>query len=70
MSVENSVTGASCADAWWLAPPIITAAARAAGLSRAEATARLTRSGPNLFRDHTERALLVQFILRFKNPLV
>jgi len=70
MSVENSVTGASCADAWWLAPPIITAAARAAGLSGAEATARLTRSGPNVFRDHTERALLVQFILRFKNPLV
>ena len=70
MSVENSITGASCADAWRLAPPIITAAARAAGLSGAEATARLTRSGPNVFRDHTERALLVQFILRFKNPLV
>ena len=70
MSVDNFIAGATRANAWWLAPPIITAGARATGLSGAEATTRLLRYGPNVFRDHTERSLLVQFILRFKNPLV
>ena len=45
-------------------------AADANGLSSAEAGARLTRSGPNLFRDHQEQSLMLQFLSRFKNPLV
>ncbi len=41
-----------------------------AGLSGAEAASRLSKFGPNLFRDHQERPLLLQFLSRFKNPLV
>ena len=41
-----------------------------AGLSSAEAVSRLAKLGPNLFRDHQERPLLLQFLSRFKNPLV
>ncbi len=40
------------------------------GLSNAEALFRLTKYGPNLFRDHHVRPLLIQFLFRFKNPLV
>ena len=45
-------------------------AAGNAGLSSAEAALRLAKFGPNLFRDHQERPLLLQFLSRFKNPLV
>ncbi len=54
---------------WWL-EPISQDAAAAAGLSDADAKARLATFGPNLFREHTERSLLLQYITRFKNPLV
>jgi len=40
------------------------------GLSGAEAKARLARFGPNLFRERKEKPLLVQYLIRFKNPLV
>ncbi|NWG30783.1 MAG: magnesium-translocating P-type ATPase [Rhodocyclaceae bacterium] len=40
------------------------------GLSRLEAAQRLARHGPNRLQPHRERALLVQFVLRFRNPLV
>jgi Mg2+-importing ATPase len=53
-------------DAWWLAPAV----ASAAGLSSDDARALLLQCGPNLFRDHPARSLLVQFIARFRNPLV
>jgi Mg2+-importing ATPase len=52
---------------WWLTP---VPAADAAGLSSSEAASRLARFGPNLFRDHQQRPLIVQFLSRFKNPLV
>jgi Mg2+-importing ATPase len=59
--------------AWWLKPlaePQAEEATDAAGLSTAEAGSRLAKFGPNLFRDHQERPLFVQFLARFKNPLV
>ncbi len=58
---------------WWLEPlPAGTAdlAAVTAGLSGAEARARLARFGPNLFRGKQDKSLLRQFFVRFKNPLV
>ena len=59
--------------AWWLKPlaePQAELATDAAGLSSAEAGSRLAKFGPNLFRDHQERPLFLQFLARFKNPLV
>src|SRR6185312_10390175 len=58
---------------WWLEPlPAGTAelAAVARGLSGAEASARLVRFGPNLFRGKQDKSLLRQFLARFENPLV
>lgn len=40
------------------------------GLSQAEARQRLARFGANVLRKHGERALLLQFLDHFKNPLV
>ncbi len=60
-------------QAWWLktlADTEAELAATANGLSRAEASARLIRHGPNLFRDHQQQSALRQFLARFKNPLV
>ncbi|QSA98506.1 magnesium-translocating P-type ATPase [Methylococcus sp. EFPC2] len=60
-------------QAWWLHPPVEpreTAAHDGGGLSRAEAASRLAQFGPNLFRDRKERPLWLQFLSRFKNPLV
>ena len=58
---------------WWLESlPAGEAdlAVMGTGLSAAQAKARLARFGPNLFREHAEKPLLVQFLMRFKNPLV
>ena len=58
---------------WWLEPLPAGAADLAAmdkGLSGAQAKARLARFGPNLFRERQERSLLLQYLTRFKNPLV
>ena len=58
---------------WWLEPLSKEAAQLgpgAPGLSSAEAKARLSKFGPNLFRDHQEQPLWLQFLSRFKNPLV
>ncbi len=58
---------------WWAQPLAATLAALDAGpqgLSGDAARARLARFGINRFRDRPERPLLVQFITRFKNPLV
>ena len=54
---------------WWL-EPTPSAAAETAGLSGAEARARLAKVGPNLFRERQEKSLLLQYLARFKNPLV
>ena len=42
----------------------------AEGLSSAEAAARLARFGPNLIHGERKRALLLQFLAKFRNPLV
>jgi Mg2+-importing ATPase len=58
---------------WWLEPlPTETAdlANVATGLSVGEAKARLAKFGPNLFRERQVKSLLMQFLIRFKNPLV
>lgn len=50
---------------WWLDPP-----AETAGLSGAEAEAQPARFGPNVFRERQEKSLLLQYLRRFKNPLL
>ncbi len=55
--------------AWWLNPQV-EPSPDAVGLSSAEARYRLSKFGPNLFRDHQKRSLILQFLARFKNPLV
>ena len=40
------------------------------GLSSAEAAPRLTRFGPNLIHGERKKALILQFLAKFKNPLV
>jgi Mg2+-importing ATPase len=58
---------------WWLEPLPTEAsdlATISAGLSEAEAKARLAQFGPNLFREGKEKSLLRQYFSRFKNPLV
>jgi Mg2+-importing ATPase len=40
------------------------------GLSSAEATARLAQFGPNLVHGERKRALVLQFLTKFRNPLV
>jgi len=60
-------------QSWWLEPLSARTAgpARVAtGLSGAEAKARLARFGPNRFRVRPEKSLLLQYLIRFKNPLV
>ncbi|QGM48032.1 magnesium-translocating P-type ATPase [Methylocystis heyeri] len=42
----------------------------AAGLTSAEAHSRLAKFGPNQFHDRQQQPLLLQFLSRFKNPLV
>jgi Mg2+-importing ATPase len=58
---------------WWL-EPLPGSDGRPgvglAGLSGADAQARLAKYGPNQFRDHLERPLWLQFLARFKNPLI
>ena len=56
-------------QAWWLNPQV-ELSPDVKGLSQAEARLRLAKFGPNLFRDHQQRALILQFLARFKNPLV
>ena len=58
---------------WWL-EPLPAGADQAAtgelGLSSSEAKARLATFGPNRFRERQEKPLLLQYLARFKNPLV
>ncbi|MGE5808079.1 MAG: cation-transporting P-type ATPase, partial [Nitrospirota bacterium] len=42
----------------------------AAGLTSSEAADRLKQAGPNILRPPRKRALVLQFLARFKNPLV
>ncbi len=59
--------------AWWLRSPQALAEelrTTAAGISHAEAHARLRRYGANALVLHPERSLLIEFLRRFRNPLV
>jgi P-type Mg2+ transporter len=72
---KSSINSKATPDnqAWWLKPLADAQAALAtdeAGLSNTEARSRLAKFGPNLFRDHQQRSLILQFLARFKNPLV
>ncbi|MBI3374608.1 MAG: magnesium-translocating P-type ATPase [Betaproteobacteria bacterium] len=61
------------AQTFWLqALPALLAGlgARPEGLGEAEAAARLKTAGPNALNPGRKRALLVEFIARFRNPLV
>ena len=40
------------------------------GLKSEEAATRLARYGPNVFTTHRQRALFLEFLARFRNPLV
>jgi len=53
-----------------LAECLATLGTRPEGLDEAEAAARLTRAGPNLLHPRIERALLLEFLAHFRNPLV
>ncbi len=67
------VNSADHGSAWWLRSlPTLLAelGVTDSGLTHAEARARLKRYGLNQFRDRPERSLLVQFLRRFRNPLV
>ena len=58
---------------WWLQPlPPSPAAAQSlgAGLDSALAAERLKQVGANRFREHAERPLWLQYLARFRNPLV
>jgi Mg2+-importing ATPase len=44
--------------------------ATSAGLTSGEAADRLKQTGPNMLRPPRKRALVLQFLARFKNPLV
>ncbi len=60
-------------SAWWLSrlPALLEeVGSTSAGLTHAEARARLKRYGLNEFRDRPDRALWVEFLRRFRNPLV
>ena len=58
---------------WWLAPAPGSStddSSPAAGLSGKEARARLARDGPNLLRPPKRRTIVVQYLMRLRNPLV
>ena len=62
-----------CASAWWLQPlPDLLAELRVSGtgLTRNQARTGLKRHGANVLQDRRERALWVEFLRRFRNPLV
>jgi len=56
-------------SAWWL-NSFADTASDAAGLSSVEARAYLAEFGPNLFDVRQQQPLFLQFLSRFRNPLV
>ncbi|MEI6414803.1 MAG: magnesium-translocating P-type ATPase [Pseudomonadota bacterium] len=71
LEVKSKVTPDD--PAWWLKPLAerqAELATNATGLSGTEAQSRLAQWGPNQFRGHPERPLWLQYLSRFKNPLV
>ena len=75
-SEQSAGTTASTGDqdaAWSQAPLarlVDELGTRATGLTSAEARRLLKRHGPNTLKDVSERPLILQFLRRFRNPLV
>ena len=68
-----AIAGPSDPKAWWQAPALSVRSAFGSGesgLTAADAEKRLAEHGPNLFRGAKRRPLLLQFLARFRNPLV
>jgi len=56
---------------WWLDEALLkTVSSPAQGLSDQEASERLALHGPNSLQSHPSLSLIIQFLQRFKNPLV
>ncbi|MFN7085609.1 MAG: magnesium-translocating P-type ATPase [Burkholderiales bacterium] len=67
------MTAATRDNRWWSQPLAAAFAALAStpdGLSETEAAARRKRYGPNRLREQPAQPLLLQFLKRFRNPLV
>lgn len=63
----------SNSQAWWLEPQSgqeKSPAALTQGLTTAEAKSRLAQFGPNTLHDRQQRSLFLQYLTRFRNPLV
>ena len=61
------------ADSWWLQPlasQLEELGASTEGLSEEQAQERLSRLGRNLFAERPRRGVWLQFLARFRNPLV
>ena len=54
---------------WWLTP-LTGDQSAPTGLTSAKAKQHLAKFGPNLLQDHQRQLLILQFLARFKNPLV
>ena len=68
-----AIAGPSDPKAWWQAPALsvrLAFGSGESGLTAADAEKRLAEHGPNLFRGAKRRPLLLQFLARFRNPLV
>jgi Mg2+-importing ATPase len=63
----NHVATDASRKPWWLAP---ASALAPAGLSGKEAKARLASNGPNQLGEHRQKSLALQYLSRFRNPLV
>ena len=67
------MTNTPITQAWWLQGEKSgagDAAAPAAGLTADEAQRRLLETGPNQIAPKRDRALVLQYLSRFRNPLV
>ena len=73
LSCTIEVSSPDRGSAWWLRPlPTLLdeLGTSGGGLTHAEARSRLRRYGPNEFLDRRQRTLLMEFLRRFRNPLV
>ncbi|WP_411881910.1 magnesium-translocating P-type ATPase [Polaromonas sp. YR568] len=64
--MDGPAASARATQPWWLEP----APAEAPGLSQLEAQQALARVGPNSFEARKKQWLALQFLARFRNPLV
>ena len=70
-SVSAPSKGEQDESAWWLSSQDAAHKTSATnGLTSAEAQARLAEFGPNLFDVRQQQPLVLQFLSRFRNPLV